>query len=321
MTDDEPVAAIDLRQVLAEIDQEVRARRRSGELPEDFERSLDAAFARYAPVDAVSDNLDTLLAKLEESAALDTRAPIESRHRGVQYLKVAIGRAIDWDLRHLADQASGMLVALSRALRLVADRLDTLERDTPSAAESLILTTGLSAGRHIPPPGDWVPTVRQHLPADGRVVHVECGDGWLVGPLQAAGVDAYGADPDERLVLAAPAEVVDLRVDPAVDHLMALPATGLAGVVLSNCVDRLTAGAIVELVDVARSRLRAGGTLVVISHVPEHWGHGPQAVLADLAPGRPWRPGTWERVLADRGWHGPLVHPVSREGYAVTATR
>jgi hypothetical protein len=239
----------------------------------------------------------------------------------VAQVKTAIARAIDWDLRHLASQASGVLHATARALRLLGDRLDDLERDAPSTTDRLLLELGTAVGRHLPPPGEWAAFSRGHLPERGRVLHAECGDGWLVGALQAAGLDVYGADPDQHLVLAAPTGVVDLRVDGARDHLRALATGGLAGVILSNCVDRLPPAALVQLVDLALSRLAAEGRLVIISHHPEHWGKGQQTTLADLAGGQPWYPTTWLRVLAERGWHAVASHPVSAEGFAITATR
>jgi hypothetical protein len=139
--------------------------------------------------------------------------------------------------------------------------------------------------------------------------------------LQGAGLDIYGADPDQRLVLAAASTVVDLRVDGVREHLRRLGPGTLVGAILTNCVDRFSPAAIIQLVDLVQSRLGADGRLVIVSHHPEHWGKGEQRALADLTGGRPWFPATWLRVLAERGWHSAASHSISAEGFAIIATR
>src|ERR1700738_1992099 len=114
-------APLDFRRLLAEIEDEARHKRTSGELSAEFERELDLAFARYAPVDAVDGDFDALVAKLETSTTIDTRASVESSRPGVAQLKRVVGKAIDWDLRHVANQVSGLSHALLKALRLLAD--------------------------------------------------------------------------------------------------------------------------------------------------------------------------------------------------------
>lgn len=308
-----------LRVVLAEIDADVRARRASGDLPADFERRLDAAFARFAPVDAVSGDFKTLLDKLEESTTFDTRAPVMSATRGVAQVKTLIGKAIDWDLRHLAAQASGATHALTRALGLLGSRVEDLERDAPSGGDARLWDLGLGALRPELPPGDWVPILVGFLSgATGPVVHAEAGVGATVRALNAAGIAAYGVDPDEHLAVTADGST-DLRPDGARAHLRALPTASVGGVVLSGCVDRWTPGAILDAVDLAHQRLGSGGRLAVLSHDPETWAADGGAV-ADLADGHPWAPATWQTVLERRGFAEVRVEPGQR-GFAVLATR
>jgi hypothetical protein len=52
----------------------------------------------------------------------------------------------------------------------------------------------------------------------------------------------------------------------------------------------------------ARRVVEPGGRLVVLGTDPERWGGGDTAVVADLAPGRPWRAATWAHVLDDHGF-------------------
>ena len=44
---------VDPDRLMAEIEDEVRRKRASGELPADLERELDLVFARFAPVNAI----------------------------------------------------------------------------------------------------------------------------------------------------------------------------------------------------------------------------------------------------------------------------
>jgi SAM-dependent methyltransferase len=304
---------VDLRLVLAEIDQEVKAKRSSGALPADFERDLDRSFARFAPVDAVTGDFSTLLSKLEDSTMIDTKAPTDSGRPGMARFKTVVAKAIDWDLRHLSSQVSGLAHALTRALGMLGERVDDLERDAPSALEAALMDIGPGPARAALPPGDWPAVVLAAMDGvEDRVVHTECGAGELVAALRTGGLDVYGVEPDGRLVLDAPMVVADVRHDTARDHLRLLPFGALGGVVLSGCVDRLPPAAILELVDLARSRLRAGGRLVVLSHHPRTWGGDTATaavVASDLSGGRPLHPATWHAVLESKGFTGIEVHP------------
>src|SRR4030088_1856530 len=97
-----------MRQLLAEIEEEAQRKRDSGELPASFERELDAAFARYAPVDVIEGDFDAIMQELEGSTTINTRASVESSRPGVAQLKRVVGKAIDWDLRNVASQVSGL---------------------------------------------------------------------------------------------------------------------------------------------------------------------------------------------------------------------
>ncbi|MDQ2724192.1 MAG: class I SAM-dependent methyltransferase [Actinomycetota bacterium] len=311
---------IDLRQVLVDIDVEVEAKRSSGELPEDLERALDVTFARFAPVDAVTGDFDTMVAKLEASTNIDTRAPTDSSRRGVAQMKAVVAKAIDWELRHVASQASGLAHATTRALRLLGERVDDLERHNPASTETSLVELGVK-GRASLPAGDWATAVTTIMAGiTGRVCHAECGEGDLVAALRSAALDIYGVDPDERLVIRASAKVADLRADSVRDHLRHLPPDSLQGLILSGYVDRTNAQSLGAVIDLARLSLAPGGVLVVISHQPEAWDNPDRAVLADLAAGRPLHPETWQLLLAQRGLTGATVHP-GGVGYAVSARR
>ncbi|MDQ2726613.1 MAG: hypothetical protein M3Y91_01825 [Actinomycetota bacterium] len=274
---------LDLTGVLADIEAEVRARRASGELTGDFERHLDSLFADLAPVDAVVGNLTDLLNKLQVSTTIDTHAPIESAGRGVPQLKAVVGKAIDWELRHLASQVSGLANAITRALFLVRDRLDEVEHDAIPRRDRALAALATAGGRTRLPEGPWEAVVTGVLgDSDGRVLHAECERGALVTALRARGVDAYGIDPVEAVVVES--KLAALHPDDARAHLRTVPECSLAGVILSGAPDRLSVAGLLELLALTERALRPGGHMVLIAHRP-----GPAAaadVGGELA-GRP----------------------------------
>ena len=126
--------------------------------------------------------------------------------------------------------------AVSRALHIVDDRLKELER----AVEAQKVPGGgvVDFPALVGPDAWWVePALAALSKAPGRVLHTACGDGWLVRRLGAAGIDAYGVDPRSALVDRAELGVLDLRGEGVADHLRAVAASALGGVVLSGVVE------------------------------------------------------------------------------------
>jgi hypothetical protein len=273
----------DLAGVLADIEAEVRAKRASGELTADFERHLDTVFADLAPVDAIVGDLRDLLAKLERSTTIDTHAPTESAGRGVPQLKAVVAKAIDWELRHLASQVSGLANAITRALFIVSDRLDDLEHDAVPRGDRALAALATAGGGTRLPEGPWEAVITEALgPSDGRVLHAECERGALVSALRARGVDAYGVDPVEAVIVES--RLAALRPDDARAHLRTVPAGSLAGVVLSGAPDRLPVAGLLELLSLTERALRPGAPVVLIAH---RAGPGAAADVGAELAGRP----------------------------------
>lgn len=292
---------IDHDRLRAEIDAEVRRRRASGDLPADFERELDVVFARFAPVHAIGDDFGLVLERAEQATSLDVLAPTAAPQPLLRHIKRVIRKSIIWEVRYVADQVSAFAAAITRAVRLLGDRVDSLERRSPAPGvlrtEALTDAGGLDIGQ-------WAETVVEVLRGSaGRVLHTECGDGALVAHLVHAGLDAYGVDPVER----ASAPGVEVRIDEALTHLQALPDGGLAGLVLSGCVERLPIGAMVELAASAAAKVAPGGAVLVLSADPRGWAQERSPVEIDLAAGRPLRGDTWCHLLARRGLSARIV--------------
>ncbi|MEO6121623.1 MAG: hypothetical protein ABIW46_06550 [Acidimicrobiales bacterium] len=292
---------IDHPALLAEIDEEVARRRASGELPADFERELDLVFARFAPVHAIGDDFAQVLERAENSTFIDVLAPTGSSLPMVPHVKRVVRKAVLWELRYVAQQVSAFANASVRALRLLGARVDELEG--AAAHQS-------SPGAPVEPTPDrehWAPVIAAVLAGvTGRVLHSEADDGWLVAHLATAGVDTYGVDPVART---APAGV-ELREDGALDHLRALPDGALGAVVLSGCVDRLGLGRQRELAALARTKVAAGGIIVILGTDPRSAATGAvDPVAADLAAGRPLHPATWVHLLGAGGRAEVLAGP------------
>lgn len=309
--------------MLAEIEEEVQRKRASGELPADFERELDLAFAELAPEGAVEGDFATIMDRLEASATVDTNASIESSRPGVAQLKRVVGKAIAWDLRHLASEVSRVNQRLVRALQLLDDRVQRLEEAVSAHGAVLPPEVAALATRPLPG-GPWAEIAASTFAgATGRVLHGECRDGVLLAALQAGGLDAYGVEPSP-LFAAAHAVAVDVRNEPAGAHLRSLPSASLGGVLLSGCCDSLPVPALVELLDLVATRVEPGGRVMVVSAGPVPPEDAAGIVAYDLAPGRPLFAETWAALLPARGWGEVVVHQATAadsEPYAVTASR
>jgi hypothetical protein len=309
---------VDAAALVAEIEEEAARRRQSGELAE-FERELDRTFARFAPVDALEADFDTILAKVEEASVIDTRPPTLSARPGVARMKQGVAKATGFYVRHVAAQVSGLVQALTRAVRLLDERVAALEQQVPVKRSELWRRLVQQGAVAAAPVGGWTGLAVQRLGgADGRVLHAYAGDGSLLGALVAAGIDAYGVEPLEDLADAASDRAADIRTDDLVAHLEVLAPGSLGGVVLSGCVERLGPRALVDLAELTTSRLAPRGVLVVISAHPGSWARSASPLAVDLAEGRPFHPETWAALLAALRCARIEVHEASGEPAAVT---
>jgi hypothetical protein len=280
------VTTIDHQQLLAEIDEEVRRRRESGEIPAELERELDMVFARFAPVDALDADFEQVLVRAEQATFIDTIAPVESSRPVIPYFKRVVRKVVGWYLRYLAQQTSTFAHAMARAVRLLGERVELLEQASPAGLRNVVVDV------EVPDLGHWAPFVVERFGGvSGRVVVAEAGDGALVRHLVDAGLDAYGVDPRER------ATDLEIRLDDALTHLRSLPEGSVAAVVLAGCVDRLPAAALVQLAERAIGAVEPGGPVIVIGTDPRAWARRRPAVVADLSPGRPLHAETWMRLL------------------------
>ena len=312
------MSTFDLQQVLREIDEEVKARRASGDFPPGLERDLDLTFARFAPAAVSGDDLAGLIEAADRTSFVDPDPPTGSRIPPVAYLKKAERKLLGWYFRYLSQQVTAFGGSVVQVLRQVAKRLDAVERATPGVDEA-----SLAAARTAATPADAADLTDVVLDAlrgtTGRTLVTEAGDGSLVRRLVDAGADAYGVEPRLDLAESAALSGLEVRDDDAVVHLRAVADAALAALVLVGCTDRLAQPSKINLAAEAGRVLAPGGTAVVVGAVPDSWGAA-NPVEADLSPGRPFHAATWVHLLEERGFTGARVE--ERGGrYAIVATR
>ncbi len=305
--DDLAVAQRYVAEVMAEIDEEVRRRRASGDLPARVERELDELFLRYSPMASRFGGLDEALRAVESTSYIDPVVPVASSRAGGALVKRAIRQASLWYVGWLTAQVNQFTAAASRALRALDDRVQAVQvqLDRQRVPPAPVLET---AWAHRPGAW-WVEAVVAELSSQpGRVLHAAADDGWLVRRLLDAGVDAYGVEPRPGRIDRASAAELDLREEPVLEHLGAITPGALGGLVLTGVVDGMHAGERSALMEAARRTIAPGGTLVVHSLSQAAFDAEDAPIEADAAGGRPLRARTWAALLERQGF-GASVRP------------
>ncbi len=299
-----------------QIDEEVRRRRTSGDLPPQLERELDQMFLAHSPLGGRGAALRDMLRLVDASVFIDPVVPVESRRPGGTTVKRGLRSLSLWYLRYVTHQVSEFATAVSRALHVLDAQVTDLRRKVdamavpPSVAVEVAWAHNAGAW--------WVATVTDALAGHrGRVLHVACGDGWLVGALVARGADAYGVDPRPQ-VSTHELDALDLRVEDVAEHIEAVASGSLAGIVLSGVVEGSGYVERRRLLQGAVRCLAPAGVLVVHSLTPASWEEDDAPVEADLAAARPYRPRTWLPVMADLGLDATVTEGADGRDYLVT---
>jgi hypothetical protein len=307
-----------LDSVMAEIDEEVRRRRASGDLPVRVERELDELFLEFSPVAGRGGSLAEALRLVDGAAYIDPVVPVESNQPGGAAVKKGLRQLSLWYMGYVTHQVSQFAAAVSRALHLLEDQVADLQRQVerqqvaPAPVVELPWAHGADSW--------WVPeAVAAFAGCRGRVLHAASGDGWLVRRLSAEGVDAFGVDPRPGRADQAEVEGTDLREEPLDEHLRATESAALGGLVLSGLVDGVSAGEREQLLALVLDRLSPDAALVVHSISPAGWAADEVPPEVDLAPGRPLRAATWSAVLGAAGYRVSVHAGPTGADYLVVA--
>lgn len=309
-----------MAQVMAEIEEEVRLRRSSGDLPPKLERELDELFLAHSPVAGRGGDLTEALRMVDAATFIDPVVPVDSERAAGAFIKKGMRSVLLWYLGWITHQISQFASAVSRALHIVDGRLKDLERKVEVQRVPHAGVVEFPVAHD--PDAWWVERAVGALAGvRGRILHAASGDGWLVRQINQAGGDAYGVDPRPDVIERGLAGISDLRGEDLADHLRATSSAGLGGIVFSGVVDGMGSGQREQLLTLVATRLAPGGTLVIHSVTRSTWEADDAPCEADLSPGRPLRPETWRQVLEQSGY-GATVHIGPDESdYVVIAIR
>ncbi len=104
----------------------------------------------------------------------------------------------------------------------------------------------------------YLPLLREHAP----VLDVGCGAGDLLEILRDANVEASGVDITSDMVAEAQARGLDVHQADAVEYLRSLPEHSLGSIVAIQVIEHLPIGVLVQLLELAATRLRPGGVFI-----------------------------------------------------------
>ena len=315
---DVPVDRAYLDRVMGEIDDEVRRRRRNGDLPLRVERELDQLFLRHAPLSGRDGGLDEPLRLVDAATFVDPVVPVASQKSGGALVKRGVRQLTLWYMGYITQQVGQFASAVGRSLHAIDQQLQELADglDAESAPPPPIIV--LDSQR---PGGWWVESAIDAVAGrPGRVLHAAAGDGWLVQLLVGRGVDAYGVDPRPDTFDAAEVKV-DLREEELAAHLRAMAPGTLSAIVLTGVADGMTPGQRRHLLELSLDRLGPSGHLVVHSASPLWWHADDAPPEADLSAGRPLRRMSWEHLLGSYGCSVSTHDGPGSTEYLVVAAR
>src|SRR5205823_14193877 len=93
-TADSAAALASSAALMADIEREVRGRRRAGQIDDEYERELDRIFDAVAPPGATGSGLEAALARAERAAVIDPVGPVASRLAGVALVRRALRKLL-----------------------------------------------------------------------------------------------------------------------------------------------------------------------------------------------------------------------------------
>ena len=102
----------------------------------------------------------------------------------------------------------------------------------------------------------------ERLAANPPVLDIGCGNAGLVEQLTAHGVKAIGVDTDPSMVAEARARNLDVRLVDGTSFLRIQPQGSLGAIIATHLVEHLQLADLVELLELAASRLKPGGIFI-----------------------------------------------------------
>jgi SAM-dependent methyltransferase len=134
------------------------------------------------------------------------------------------------------------------------------------------------------------------------VLDIGCGRGEFIELLHGLGVEARGVEIDPRLVEAGRAAGLDISTGDGVAHLASVPDRSLGGIAMIQVVEHLTAQQVVDLVAIARHKLRDDGLMIVETVNPQSLYTFAHSFYLDPTHGNPVHPAYLKFLFEQAGW-------------------
>ncbi len=151
----------------------------------------------------------------------------------------------------------------------------------------------------------YLPLLRDHA----QVLDLGCGRGELLDLLAERGVHARGVDLDAGMVEHARAKGHEVALGNAIEHLRALAPGSLGAVVALEVIEHLPYAELLELLELARSRLREDGVML-LETVNPHAVHAMKAFWVDPTHQHPLFPEVTLELCRLKGFAEALwFHP------------
>jgi 2-polyprenyl-3-methyl-5-hydroxy-6-metoxy-1,4-benzoquinol methylase len=164
------------------------------------------------------------------------------------------------------------------------------------------------------------------------VLDVGCGRGELLSVLAGEGIETLGVDTDPSMVAEARARGLEVYEKDAVAFLRERPEHSLGAIIALHVVEHLQLDALIELLELAATRLRPGGlfiaetpnpaTLIVLGNSyildPTHVRPLHPSLFTFLCEGAGFRSARLEFYSPAEGYHLPLIDDPSAPPWAAT---
>lgn len=134
--------------------------------------------------------------------------------------------------------------------------------------------------------------------APGSVLDIGCGRGEFLDLLREAGIEAQGVDLDPAMVCAARERGLRVETRDAIESLRRSEPASLGGVFAAQVIEHLFPGELLEFLQLARSRLAPGGTMILETLNPASVGVLVKSYLRDIDHKQPIHP-EYLKLLAE----------------------
>ncbi len=265
---------------------------------------------RYDPHTSqmVNSEVHRAIGATSAAARIDHVVPLASERVMGSQAKRFLRTAMGFYMRYVAQQVSDFGARATYALELLALGQDELAEAKKHEQAWLAIVTETP----VTLPADVIAAVAAELEGvRGRAMALDAPTVEMIDALESVGLDASGIVATAASTPTMPDELGrDIRHSDSTDALDALGERTLGAVVLCGFVDTATTQRRLLMLRSALVATKPGGKVVVAATKKSSWSQTVEPLVTDLAPGRPFGPGTWSAVLERNGCENVREHNV-----------